>query len=554
MAIPEFYRPPSKKELREYSQVNLAEKRKKLSDWIKELRNIQKADPEEAKQYLPPKELLKRFYEEVAEVYKDSPFSKEEIEDKFSSENLSQLNLEEYVELLKKVPPRFILHITRQGVRDRASFHSGRGEVSHGFEQILENGEIKSVLERHLSGVIAKDSIHSVLSNYLEIPQNYPTRREAAVRINNFLTRHGGTNLASSEIADTSALHTSMDYVADDNYGGELTNEIFFLYPTAYVASQYRVAAQWDIPPGFNMKDSTMSGQFNDLWLKAKSNNAGAMPIDAAIVFVPENANVDPNTGSRYKIEKGEPVSNTEQIEKVKFFIESVELKDLWPRVSEALRDYQNVVWEITQIQKSLKITKSDDEREKLDTKLSVLQSRMEELKKVISELLQKAQDFGILDKRFYERLGSATGQEFESLYSLLALCEREKPFAGIDNWEIDEKIASTGLSFQLADPEKTVSSRQYWEQYFQRVGKQPSKIIFYDQATPNEAMNAFRQHAGISDSQHKEIDLKNMFSENIFSSNKGVHDAMQREREIFAQYAEELLDEFYPVPEENQK
>ena len=47
-------------------------------------------------------------------------------------------------------------------------------------------------------------------------------------------------------------------------------------------------------------------------------------------------------------------------------------------------------------------------------------------------------------------------------------------------------------------------------------------------------------------------IDLKSMFSENIFSSNRGVHDAMQREREIFAQYAEELLDEIYPKPKEN--
>lgn len=448
MAIPEFYRPPSKKELREYSQANLAEKRKELSDWIKELRNMQKTNPEEAKQYLPPKELLKRFYEEVAGVYKDSPLSKEEIEDKFSSENLSQLNLEGYVELLKKVPPRFILHITRQGVRDRASFHSGRGEVSHGFEQILENGEIKSVLERYLGGVIAKDSVHSILLNYLEIPQNYPTRREAAMRINDFLTRHGGTNLASSEIADTSALHTSMDYVADDNYGGESTNEIFFLYPTAYVASQYRIAAQWDIPPGFNMKDSTMSGQFNDLWLKAKSNNAGVMPIDAAIVFVPENAHVDPNTGSRYKIEEGRPVPNTEEIEKVKSFIKSSELKDLWPRVSETLRDYQNVVWEIRQIQKSLKTTKSDYEQEKLNAKLSALQNQMQETQKVISELLQKAQDFGIVDKRFYETLNNPIGQEFTSLYYLLSFCERENPFAGIHDFEIDEKIASTGLSF----------------------------------------------------------------------------------------------------------
>src|SRR3990167_196789 len=149
MFSPEFNKPPSKKDLREYSKVEMREKRDYLASWLRELRQMQRDNPEKAKDYIPPKELVLRFYEEVAKEYKALPFSKEEIEEKFSAENLSALSLEEYVELLRKVPPRFVLHITRQGVRDRASFHSGRGQVSDGFEKILSDRKIKSKLEQY---------------------------------------------------------------------------------------------------------------------------------------------------------------------------------------------------------------------------------------------------------------------------------------------------------------------------------------------------------------------------------------------------------------------
>ena len=409
-----FNKPPSQKDLKEYSRVEMQGKRDQLASWLVGLRQMRREDPERAKNYIPPKESIKRFYEEVAKEYKALPFTKEEIEEKFSAENLSSLSLEEYAELLKRVPPRFILHITRQGVRDRVSFHSGRGEMSDGFKKILSDGKIKSKLEQYLGEIIEKDSVRSLFENYLRIPGDYPTKKEAASRVTDFLTRHIGTNLAFSEVADVSAVHASMDYVGEEFYGGEPGNEIFFLYPTAYVASQYRIADQWDTPAGFNMKESTMGSQYNDLWLKTKSQNKGELPVNASIVFIPKNTKVDPKTGSKYKI--------------------------------------------------------------------------------------------------------------------------------GSDS----TPIQSENESFQLVDPETAMDSSEYWEQYFEKSGKRPSKIIYYEEATPNEALEAFKINAGITDDQHKDIDLKSLFAENIMDTNKEMHLQMQEEIEIIARYSEELLWEYY--------
>ena len=162
------------------------------------------------------------------------------------------------------------------------------------------------------------------------------------------------------------------------------------------------------------MKESTMGSQYNDLWLKTKSQNKGELPVNASIVFIPKNTKVDPKTGSKYKI--------------------------------------------------------------------------------------------------------------------------------GSDS----TPIQSENESFQLVDPETAMDSSEYWEQYFEKSGKRPSKIIYYEEATPNEALEAFKINAGITDDQHKDIDLKSLFAENIMDTNKEMHLQMQEEIEIIARYSEELLWEYY--------
>ncbi|MDP3970431.1 MAG: hypothetical protein Q8P90_01900 [bacterium] len=148
MTIPDFRRPPTKRELRDFSQAvpEWAVKRQEQADVMvsifDEIAELEKTDPEAAekmrKDYLPPEQMLENFYGRVAEDYKELPLEDDEIEQLFSAEHLASLSLEEYVELLRRVPPRFMTHITRQGVRDNASHNrGGYGEMNRGFEGAL---------------------------------------------------------------------------------------------------------------------------------------------------------------------------------------------------------------------------------------------------------------------------------------------------------------------------------------------------------------------------------------------------------------------------------
>jgi len=396
---------PDRSQLREFSKYDpeFAKERAKLAAWITEFRKMQKADPAEAAKYRPPAQLVEEFYASVAKEYRDIPLSKEEIEQYFTPEHLASLSLEEYVALMRKVPPRFITHVTRQGYRDHISFHdSGLNEFHTGFESILGTKELRSVLDRYLEGVLTKDSVRNVMENLLKIPANYPTKEEAHSHVHRFLNS-SRLNTVRSEATDASALHGAMDMVADEFYGGERGNEIFFVYPTAFVASQCHLADQLlGFAPGLAPSDVEKRSQFNDYWAKLKSTGKGTLPLDASIVFIAENARVSPETGSQYEM--------------------------------------------------------------------------------------------------------STDGQ----------------------------LIPVTG---------DTISSQEYWGRYFEQEGSHPSKIIYYSEPTPNEALAAFKEKAGLK--EHAEVDLREMFKENLIS-NTEMHDQMARERELFLEYAEELIEEYY--------
>jgi hypothetical protein len=195
MAIPEFRRRPGKRELREFSKAvpEWAEKRRAeaafLIDFRRRVRELEKTDPAaaeaERRRYIPPAEMVQRFYEEIAADYQELPLPEAEITAQFSADNLARLELDEYVELLRRVPPRFMTHVTRQGVRDNISHHSGGyAEMHRGFEAVLESGAIRSTMEQYLFDGITRDSVQAVLENKFGMPQEYPTRVEAERRLN----------------------------------------------------------------------------------------------------------------------------------------------------------------------------------------------------------------------------------------------------------------------------------------------------------------------------------------------------------------------------------
>ncbi len=531
------------------------EGRKKIEDmvtWIKELRQIVRDNPEQAKNYRPPRELLAEFYEQLAREYEEIPLTKEEIEREFSAENLSKLPLNDYVKLLRRVPARFVTHVTRQGIRDHVSHHySGSEQYSGGFEKIIEAGKLQSVLEQYLQGVVTRDVVKQVLSDHLKIPQDFDTVEEAREHIDDFLNRSRSNMLVSSEIADQRALHVAMDHVADDFYGGERGNEIFFAYPTAYVAAHNYLAPQKTaFRKGLELNAEERSSEYNDFWIRNKKNGAGELPVDAAIVFIPENAAVDPKTGSRYALGPDrKPLPNTDQIEKLKKIIASPEMKVLWPKMYERITDYRNALGKKRADEDRLAMLRNEKagmytlSGAEDDVRRST--AELEEKMEMIKPFIDSCRAGGLTDKRFYDIFESRDGEAWNALASAFDRSVQSEPFAAtpVDDNNFTERVRSLGIYLKLA--ENTVSSRTYWEKRFQTSGaKRPSKVIFYEQAVPTQALQAFKERAGLKDHRER-IDLREMFSENLVS-NRDIHNQMEREREIFAQYAEEILRDLY--------
>lgn len=567
MAIPEFRRPPNRHELREFSKAvpEWAEKRRKKAENIiqfrEHIRELEKTDPETARRkreyFLPPAEMVQGFYKRVEEEYKTLPLEDEQIEQLFSAEHLAGLSLEEYVELLRKVPPRFMTHITRQGVRDNMSHHSGGyGVMNRGFEQILEAGAIRSTGEQYLFDGITQGSVQSVLENHLKIPQEFPTRADAMRRITRFL--HTSAEAPhSTEFADLNAVHVAIDKVADGHYGGERENEIFFLYPAAFVAANYRIGTQrLAIPDRFTPDDKYIRSEFNDFWLMHRETRRGELPVDAAIVFLPAKTQVDPESGSRYALDKDEkPIPNTDQIDRIKKMACSPEFEEHANSLYHVLLELYAVPGNISKLLKEAdqldpKAPFFEYDAEKKRAEAEALRARLPELQAAFDPLRALARQYGVSDERFYELMDNPDFFAHEGLKNLLGKAqlakfrkEKQRPYDLEDELENDPNIfIDMGLQFTLA--EKTISSQEYWERYFEKH-KRPSKVIYYEQELPAEALRVFRERAGlVENGLHQRINLKELFAHNLGGT---LHGELEHEKALFQQYAEEVLDRLYP-------
>lgn len=407
MPIPRFEFSPSDEELSSFVADNAL-----LSAELGELRGvlaeIAAMDEEDRKRWKTPEDILAEFHHRVREVYKFPPLSREQIEDNFTAENLLNLSLEQYVALLRRVPARFVIHITRHGFCDRTSHHHWDTETfHHGFEGLLENRQIQSVVDQIAEGDWDENKVKAMLERIGINKQSFQSRRDALKALIDYLDLEKNMNI-KSEFADNNAVHGAIDYVPDFYYGSEMGNSIFVLYPAAFIASQYECAHQrFSVPSGFYESPDRRRDDKNDIWVMRKQDTRGVLPLDAGIVFIPANTRVNSRTGSKYK-------------------------------------------------------TTSD------------------------------------------------------------GFPEKDKPLA-----------------------EDTVSSQEYWEAYFKAIGYRPSKIIYYDEESPNDALANFREVARLPDDLHSEISLTEIFPENMLGQYR-MRDKLSPQREKFRAIAERIISEWF--------
>ncbi len=221
----------------------------------------------------------------VMERWELTPYAEADIKKYFSEEYLAKLSIEDYALLLRRFPGELVTHVTRQGVRDRISHHSGAGGFYNGFEQTMRAGRLQSVVGRAVTQEMKEAAIVS------EIKDIGLTTKEAAFSwVQNVVNPEGQGK--PGVYSDINSVHFAANEVADSYYGAEQGNEIFFVFPAMFIATAYHHSG--------GLADSG-GGYWNDLWVWDQENRG--INVDAGVVFIPADARVDPHTGSRYLVD-----------------------------------------------------------------------------------------------------------------------------------------------------------------------------------------------------------------------------------------------------------
>jgi len=272
--------------------------------------SIRKANKDQQYLLSSINELEQKFYLSERERYFKEPINEEEMLEALSEKNLKSLSTKDYMTLLGRYPSGYLAHITQQGLRD-----SGDMLGDHGFTPYLQNG-LKGILKSNmlcssLQAVIEQgnDPVTAVqkkleLSHYLmpqQIEHLHTLRTRAEMLFSLHLSRENP--LAStksiagwlpSEVDQTAVLFSNEEVF--ESFGAETGNNCFFVIPQAVAAANYTYVG--------NLLNTKSANSFNGLF----PNNNRGIPLEAMLIFLPGNAQVDPNTGSKYKTVDGQCV------------------------------------------------------------------------------------------------------------------------------------------------------------------------------------------------------------------------------------------------------
>ncbi len=451
---------------------------------------------------------LENFYRDAYTKWSWGEFSKEDISRYFNEKYLESLSLEDYEILLRRFPSNMITHVTRQGVRDHVGMweHSaGEGSFHTGFTDILEDN--KRIISP-LGVKIKEEEKTKSLSKYIENLLNLDVKKESYIAKRELVEKSGGSELPSidffkekailsldkflkgelggfnsDEYFDRSAIHFAAEQVADYFYGAESSNEIFFTFPGNFIASQYYFRH-----PGLVIDNHDL--KWNDKWVWEKEEKG--ISLDAGVVFIPSKTPVNKETGSKYELnENKEPIINQEYIDIANNFVESKYFDDFSER---ALIVYGN---------------HSKDGKEQLNSLKTELNSK---LGKIPEELQEVLTSYHFLNTHeVYKKIRKERGEE-DPLHSC--------------NETTVEKLTEFGL--QYIKSENTVSSKEYWENYFTKhPGQKPSKIVYYENPDPTSALNEWKKNNYL----HRKADY-------------GTTKAYSKEEEGYLGFNENLVDD----------
>ncbi len=432
-----------------------------IANELEILKNNQKNIPN-------PEKLLKTYYETMETI----PLSNTEKREFLKPELLSQLSMEEYVALWRRLNPHFLSHVTRQGFRDHNAmiYHSsGLQKFHNGLVSTLEDKKMLNSSMAVRDGLRARDEV--TIKKFLEQHVlSAASEEEAREKLNEKLN---STWASAPHYPDKTAVHFAAEVVANDYYGGESNNEVFFLYPSDVLASQYCFA--------FNggEKDLTKpqsETKWNDVFIWPSNLDNSGISVDAGIVFLPKTTLVDPKTGSKYASE-----IKTIEGEQKKTLIEDEQAIAGFTEWAKKLNNDSPIVQAYKQYRKE----------------------GGEELNKVYLEVTHQE-----MFKLGFDEETAANLTSTIVLYDVIG--------SFVTNGKLDpeestpEEAAYRKLKLASANWKKAkngVTAKEYWEKYFlDHPEQKPKHIVFYD-GDPTLAIHKFQQKYGIGEADTSNVE-----------------------------------------------
>lgn len=445
-----------------------------------------------------PDRILERYYERTKREWAAADVDEGEIRSLCSAEHLSSLDMDSYVLLMRRLPSEMVTHVSRRGVRDHVGmmYHqAGTGEAHDSFDRLLAARELRGALsmklesderDAHVARLVGLDGAES--------------REDALAALDRALRAPGFMSLA-----DASAVHVAAEWAADVYYGAESKNEVFVAFPSALIASEYAFSGSVERGvPGEQLR--------NDTWIWTKESEG--IPLDAGVVFLPADARVDPETGSRYRIADGRAVPNHALSRRVLELAGDRAFAEMVVRYAD--RSFRDRPWD-----EDLRV------REELRNRFGVEDPRVVDLL-LGWDVLTAAKEL-FPDLRGYP--SSDPGRpEVE---------RRQRAAEAIDR-------GMQGRNLHIAEAENTVSSAEFWEAYFRRhPERRPKHTVLYEGGDPTSALVAWREKNGLTRRAGDvgvSFDARRRREEHPGGDHRDVPSAGR-----FAEIARRLIDERFP-------
>lgn len=412
-----------------------------------------------------PREMLDAYYEKM----KEKPLTNQEKRDLLKPDVLSQLTTDEYIDLWRRLNPYYMTHATANGFLDQTSGPITRDTAlfRNGFTEALKNEkQIKSRFEIEGLSKVDKATVTMFLSNIKALQQENEDQARELFR------NHISKPPIFQDMpgyTDGTSVHLAPQGV-NKAYAGEGGNEIFYCFPTDMIASQYDFGL-------LGMKKDLTKTQgegtmWDDAFIWPTTNEIAGISIDAGIVFLPGESNVDPGTGSVYATE-----TSIVDGREVRHLIEDKNL----------ILNYKEWAYKIFDDEKIKGMfhnmigdpRNSDDAREAIQMEIvDQLNSLGFDNKRSVYGL---ARDVSHIAENYYRNYEWRTTQ----------VTNNEAHTGETKKRELDAFIVSTqnlinGSFARFKLPETTINGKDYWENYFSKNPQlRPKHVVYYNQAVP---------------------------------------------------------------------